>query len=252
VAATDVQVIELRLERAHDLLEMPQSDLISEYRNFLAGVDFCISALRARPSRKPVLLSITLPESEISEGLAERMRATLGRYCRHRIGYNHRERRALRYEGVTSFGIGLPITAVGLGIAVFATHMDDSAETAKLIGDRLGWVLAWVGLWYPLDVLLFLGHPYLDVDSHAVALEVDAGALAFTMRGQQEGVIRTDLTPQVVIALVYGAVTGTFRAMRLHPTLFSADDLTTAEDAAWDMVREPVSGPSPPCQHRSR
>jgi len=160
VAATDVQVIELRLERAHDLLEMPQTDLFSEYRNFLTGVDFCISALRARPSRKPVVLSITMPASEITEGLAERMEATLARYCTHRIGYNHRERRALRYEGVTSFGIGLPITVIGLAIAAYATHLDDSAETSKLIGDHLGWVLAWVGLWYPLDVLLFLGHPY--------------------------------------------------------------------------------------------
>lgn len=160
VPATDVQIIELRLERAHDLLEMPQTDLFSEYRNFLTGVDYCISALRARPSRKPVLLSITLPPSEITEGLETRMRDTLARYCDHRIGYNHRERRALRYEGVTSFGIGLPITAVGLAIAAYATHLDDSAETSKLIGDHLGWVLAWVGLWYPLDVLLFLGHPY--------------------------------------------------------------------------------------------
>lgn len=88
--------------------------------------------------------------------------------------------------------------------------------------------------------------PYLDDDSHAVALEVDASALAFTMQGQQEGVIRTDLSPQVVIALVYGALTGIFRATRLHPTLFSPDDLVTAEDAAWDMVRAPASGPSPP------
>ncbi len=81
--------------------------------------------------------------------------------------------------------------------------------------------------------------PYLDEQSHAVALEVDASALAFTMRGQQEGVIRTDLNPQVVIALVYGALTGIFRGMRLHPTLFSPDDLATAEAAAWDMVRAP-------------
>ena len=129
VAATDVQIIELRLERAHDLLEMPQTDLFSEYRNFLTGVDFCISALRARPSRKPVLLSITLPPSEITEGLDTRMRDALARYCHHRIGYNHRERRALRYEGVTSFGIGLPITAVGLAVAAWATGLGASSLT---------------------------------------------------------------------------------------------------------------------------
>lgn len=79
--------------------------------------------------------------------------------------------------------------------------------------------------------------PYLDSESRAIALEVDAGALAFTARGQQEGVVRTDVTPQVLIALVYGALTGIFRGTRLHPDLFSPDDLANAEDAVWDMVR---------------
>jgi len=88
--------------------------------------------------------------------------------------------------------------------------------------------------------------PYLDDPSRAIALEVDASALAFTMRGQQEGVIRTDLGPQIVIALVYGALTGIFRGMRLHPDLFVPGDLAAAEDAAWDMVRTPGSARSSP------
>ncbi len=160
MAADDVQIIELRLERAHDLLEMPQTDLFSEFRSFLTGVDQCISELRSRPSRRPVLLEITLPPSEITDGLDQRMRAALGRYCTHRIAYNARERRSLRFEGLTALGIGLPIAAAGLAVAAYATRLADAAETTKVIGDHLGWVLAWVGLWYPLDVLLFLGHPY--------------------------------------------------------------------------------------------
>ena len=47
------QVIELRLMQASDMFEMPHADLFSEYRNFLTGVDFCISELRGRPSRRP-------------------------------------------------------------------------------------------------------------------------------------------------------------------------------------------------------
>jgi len=88
--------------------------------------------------------------------------------------------------------------------------------------------------------------PYLDDASRTIALEVDASALTFTMRGQEEGVIRTDLSPQVVIALVYGALTGIFRGMRLHPDLFVPGDLAAAEDAAWDMVRTPGSARSSP------
>ena len=42
------QVIELRLMQASDMFERPHADLFSEYRNFLTGVDFCISEA-ARP-----------------------------------------------------------------------------------------------------------------------------------------------------------------------------------------------------------
>ena len=52
------QVIELRLMRAHDMFEMPQTDLFSEYRNFLTGVDFCLSELRGRRSWRPVRLRL--------------------------------------------------------------------------------------------------------------------------------------------------------------------------------------------------
>jgi len=67
------QVIEVRLERPHDMFEMPQTDLFSEYRNFLTGVELCLSELRGRSDRRPVRLEIELPASEIDGELHERM-----------------------------------------------------------------------------------------------------------------------------------------------------------------------------------
>ena len=46
---------------AEDMFELTQTDLFSEYRNFLTGIDFCIGELRARRSRRPVRLEIHLP-----------------------------------------------------------------------------------------------------------------------------------------------------------------------------------------------
>ena len=73
------QVIELRLQRPHDMFEMPQTDLFSEYRNFLTGVELCVSELRARRDRRPIRLEIELPAEEIDDELPARMARTLTR-----------------------------------------------------------------------------------------------------------------------------------------------------------------------------
>ena len=42
------QVIELRLNRAEEMFALAQTDLFSEYRNYLTGVEYCISVLRSQ------------------------------------------------------------------------------------------------------------------------------------------------------------------------------------------------------------
>lgn len=150
----DRLVIGLRLERIEDMFEMPQSDLFSEYRNYLTGVDYCISELRGLRSRGPLRLEITLPASELHEGLADRVSRTLRRYCDHRMRYNRRERRAVRTDGAFALRVGLPVAAIGLAVTALASSGSETG-TARLVTDHLGWVLAWIGLWFPLDEMLF-------------------------------------------------------------------------------------------------
>jgi hypothetical protein len=151
----DRQVIQLRLMRPHDMFEMPQTDLFSDYRNFLTGVDFCISELRGRRSGRPVRLEINLPPEQIDDGMADRLARTLHRYCDHRIRYNRRETRALRVGGVGALRIGIPVSALGLVLTVVATTIRPEGGPANLVTDHIGWVLAWIGLWFPLDEFLF-------------------------------------------------------------------------------------------------
>jgi len=141
--------------RPYDMFQMPQTDLFSEYRNFRTGIDFCISELRSRRSRRPVRLEIRLPREEISGGVQERLVRTLHRYCDHRIRYNAREGRAVRVGGISALRIGVPVTALGLGLTAIATTIRPEDGAPHLITDHLGWVLAWIGLWFPLDEFLF-------------------------------------------------------------------------------------------------
>ena len=109
------QVIELRLMQAHDMFEMPSTDLFSEYRNFLTGVDICLSELRSRRSVRPVRLEIRMPPEAIDDGVADRLAGTLRRYCNHRIHYNRRESQAQRVGGVSALRIGIPDLRSGTG-----------------------------------------------------------------------------------------------------------------------------------------
>jgi hypothetical protein len=131
------------------------TDLFSEYRNFMTGLEYCISVLRSSRSSGPVQIKLALPDDQISEGLDQRISRTLKRYCEHRISYNHRERRAVRFDGVFSLWVGLPIVVLGFVLVAIKSNIVGSAGNANLVVDSAGWVLVWVGLWFPLDTLLF-------------------------------------------------------------------------------------------------
>jgi hypothetical protein len=154
-AGHECQVIELRLMRAHDLFEMPQTDVLSEYHDFFTGVDFCISELSGCRSRRPVRLEISLPPEEIDDRVAERLARSLRRYCDQRIRYDRREIRSQRLGGVSALRIGIPVSALGLVLTVVATTFRPSGGPANLVTDHIGWVLAWIGLWFPIDQFLF-------------------------------------------------------------------------------------------------
>ncbi len=137
------------------MFEMPQTDLFSEYRNFLTGIDYCISELRSRSRRAPVRLELELPSSEIDHQTEAQVQRTLRRYCDHRLSYNQRERRAVRLDGLSSLTIGLPVAVIGILVAILGARAAGTNGNVNVLLDTGGWVLTWVGLWYPLDTLLF-------------------------------------------------------------------------------------------------
>ncbi len=155
MARSERQVIDVQLATPLDMFELPRTDLFSEYRNFLTGVEFCISELRSRRDRRPVRLEIELPPDEIDERVTDRMGRTLRSYCTHRMRYNRREQRATRFNGISALRIGIPLAIVGLILTAVALRIGDEDSVFRLVEDHIGWVFAWIGLWYPLDALLF-------------------------------------------------------------------------------------------------
>src|ERR1700722_13191153 len=111
------------------------ADLFSEYRNFMTGLEYCISLLRSRRSSGPVRIELALPAHQISEGTDQRIRRTLTRYCDHRIAYNQRERRATRLDGLFSLWIGLPIVVLGFVVVIIKSSILGGGGNANLVLD---------------------------------------------------------------------------------------------------------------------
>ena len=147
------EVIHLRMARVEDMFEVADSDPMSPQYRFEPGVDYCLSELRSRRSRSPVRLELELPADQLHAETPTRLREALARYCEDRIGRNSRESRISRLDGYSALKVGIPIALIGLVIAV-ATAVASSQEDFTL-PNLAGWVLAWVGLWYPLDTILF-------------------------------------------------------------------------------------------------
>src|SRR5437870_4599167 len=98
MAAGERRIIELQLADPHEMFDIARTDQFSEYRSFLTGVEFCISEIRAHATRSPIALHIELPAAVVEADTAETIRRTLVRYCEHRLAYEVREQRALRFD----------------------------------------------------------------------------------------------------------------------------------------------------------
>lgn len=155
MARNERQVIALRLNTANEMFALSTTDHFSEYRNYLTGVEFCINDLRSRRGGGPVTIELSVPAAEVEEGLDERMGKALRNYCDFRIGYNERERRATWLGGLSSLWVGVPIAAVGYLLVIYAGTLVGRTGNVNLVLSTTGWVLVWVGFWFPLDTVLF-------------------------------------------------------------------------------------------------
>jgi len=148
--AGERRVISLRLEHLGELFNPPQTDLFNHDRRYYyaTGIDYAISELRRWPySRRPVRLEISVPTAELAAGGDQAVARAVRSYCEVRIRYNHSERRGALGDGVASLRVGVPVAAIGIILATISP--------SGIVGTVLGAVLTWVGLWYPLDQLLF-------------------------------------------------------------------------------------------------
>lgn len=152
--------VTLRLDALSSLFTVPEPDYFDETATVVPGVDEIFEQLWHRNIDDGVKTTIELPPADVEPGVDERISAALTRYCAARIRSIDHQIRAYRREGTSGFLIGIVLLAVGLALSQATLHSDELPDSLRIFfGEGLFLVAAWVGIWYPLDVLLYSPRP---------------------------------------------------------------------------------------------
>ena len=150
----------VRLATLDDLFRAPEPNLFAATGRLISGMDELITELQAR--RLPRGLSTTIMlEHEATAVDAARIAALIHRYCDIRLRELDGRLRSQRREQRYSLLVGLLLFVLGVGLASEFTASYWPGELKSLLGEGIFLVVAWVGLWYPIDYLVFGRRPLL-------------------------------------------------------------------------------------------
>jgi hypothetical protein len=147
---TDV-VIEL--DNADELFAADPRGLLAGARRIDSGMDELVERLltqRKIAADQRVVLDIA---SECSDEQAAGMVSAVRRYCELRLRRANREHDLIWRQGMRSLLSGSLLFVVGIALSYLFTRPVMGEFANDLLGNGVFLVVAWVGLWYPLDLL---------------------------------------------------------------------------------------------------
>ena len=149
------RALTVRLDRAEHLFTPPGHHPSDPLSRLVPGIEEIFGELRALRLRHGVRITIELSGDAPGSDDTARMRQAISRYCELKLADLARERRALERDGFGALWIGTAILAVGLLFSEAARRATSPEELRTFLADGVFLVVAWVGLWYPLDTLIF-------------------------------------------------------------------------------------------------
>jgi hypothetical protein len=157
---TEVRELVVELAEPDELFADRPSDVASGRPWQSSGIDQIRNALSAGSVRARITTLIVLPRDRIEPRLEHGIKEAVARYCEDGITQAENELKAIRREGVQALVLGAILLAVFLGLSEAVLQSDLPNSIRTFFGDGLFIVAAWVGMWYPLDTLLYAGRPY--------------------------------------------------------------------------------------------
>ncbi len=144
----------LYLNTPQELFAVSPTDVLSSNGRLVSGMDELVQELTPRQLRPGLRAVIVLPQDQIAADTEKRLREAIERYCRQRLRQTSLARRAQWQDVMAAFRVGFVIFAAGILTSYYFNGSGLATLTKLLLGDGFFLVIAWVGLWYPLDALV--------------------------------------------------------------------------------------------------
>jgi hypothetical protein len=152
--------IVIPMRRVEELFTVDRSALLAGEARTVPGIDELVTELLGRSRvRRRARVVFLLPAHQIGPDTATTLREAVARWCRSRYGAVDRERRTLWRQGLRSLRSGSLLFIIGLLLSTDFLDPDVPEFWQNLLGNGVFLVIAWVGLWYPLDLLFFARQP---------------------------------------------------------------------------------------------
>ena len=156
MAETDVLAVELILDGPEELF-VPRAvnPLVEDYpsRGDVSGVEHAVNVFYAKPKYDSMEIHISLPSSEITPEVADRMSTAISRWCRARLVDIDEEIDASRWRGRRTLVFAFLALFFFTGLSKILDHYGGSL-LLEILSEGFN-IAGWVALWVPIEILMF-------------------------------------------------------------------------------------------------
>jgi hypothetical protein len=150
----------VRLDEPNQLFEERPADVVRGRAPEPPGIQRIRDEVFYRPRKARGRATIVLPPDKATPEAERGIRQAIAHYCETGIDRDGHELAGVRHDGWRTLAIGAVILALGLALSEVVLKSKWPHELREFFGNGLFIVIAWVGLWYPLDTLIYAGRPY--------------------------------------------------------------------------------------------
>lgn len=150
----------IALGHPNELFEAPPYNAADGVPPGVPGIERIRRDLGSRSLRGPATVAIEVPDDQATPQIERGIRESVTRYCDAGIESAEHELKTIRRDGIQTLLFGAVMLAGFLLISEAVLRSGAPRGIRDFFGNGLFLVAAWVGMWYPLDTLIFSGRPY--------------------------------------------------------------------------------------------
>jgi hypothetical protein len=145
--------IVIELDDPADLFAVDQRAVLSGSRRIDSGIDELVELMLSQKRYSPDQRIVLDVAGECPEEMVANLVASVNRYCELAVRRADRQHALIWRQGMRSLISGSLLFVSGIALSYLFTRPFVGELATELLGNGVFLVVAWVGLWYPLDVL---------------------------------------------------------------------------------------------------